>query len=454
MTGIVARTRFGFGKAMALGAAMALSACASGQASREAPAVLPAPVKTVAAKPKPPTPAPETFETSDAAIWDGKPSLGNVWVAVPDAIQPERVLITNEETGKSVQGGMFAHAMAPPKGAPIRLSSGAAEALDIDADTPVRLTITALRGEMPDVADRAPVFAMAEPPDTPPVAPEIFVATRAYMPPPSLPAMLPQDTAPPFAGYVEVAQSTTPQGAHNVETGLHAAEIGATVKEQMIGGAPVYRIFARADTNPADLSGTLETIRWANADEDGTTDTLVAEMPNFDALEEAVRPEPAWVEFGAYPARNEAVAVVQRLARQSIPTEICTLRQGLLAVHRVFAGPASTDAVASELVANAKGDGAGGSNAAFCRGVAAAETAQPAPTPVAVRASEVPAPPFVEPDGAVRIKVGQATGGLSLDIPNPFSPPIPIVVGGVTLNAPANIPPDLLQRIEAALGGL
>lgn len=449
MTGKFARTRFGLGRALALGAVIGVSACASEKATRDAAIVVPEPI---AAQPKPaPKPTPEAFETTDAAVWDGKPSLGNVWVAVPDAIRPERVLITNEDTGKTVQGGMFAHAMAPTKDAPIRVSSGAAAALGIDAETHVRLTITALRGPMPHVADRAPVIAMSEHRDVPLVVPEPVMATRAYLPPPMLPAMLPHDTAPPFDGFVEVAQSITPQGALNVETGLQAARIGVTVKEQMIGGAAVYRVFARADTNPADLSGTLETIRWANAEEDGTTDTLVAEMPNFDTLQDAAEPAPAWVEFGAYPAQNEAVAVVQRLARQSIPTEICTLRQGLLAIHRVFAGPAATDTVASDLVAHAKGDGASGGNAAFCRGVAAAESARPVGVPVPLGAPE---PVFVEPEGAVRIKVGQATGGLSLDIPNPFSPPIPIVVDGVTLRVPANTPPELLQRIEAALSGL
>lgn len=39
--------------------------------------------------------APEVFSTSEAGLWDGRPSLGGVWAAHPDVGEPERVIIRN-----------------------------------------------------------------------------------------------------------------------------------------------------------------------------------------------------------------------------------------------------------------------------------------------------------------------------------------------------------------------
>ena len=39
--------------------------------------------------------APDVFQVSDQALWDGRPSLGGVWVASPDAVDPERVILRN-----------------------------------------------------------------------------------------------------------------------------------------------------------------------------------------------------------------------------------------------------------------------------------------------------------------------------------------------------------------------
>jgi len=41
--------------------------------------------------------APDVFDVTDLALWDGRPSLGGVWVAYPDNIEPERVIIRNTE---------------------------------------------------------------------------------------------------------------------------------------------------------------------------------------------------------------------------------------------------------------------------------------------------------------------------------------------------------------------
>ena len=44
--------------------------------------------------------APEVFRTSEAGFWDGRPSLGGIWVAHPETDIPERVIIRNESNNK------------------------------------------------------------------------------------------------------------------------------------------------------------------------------------------------------------------------------------------------------------------------------------------------------------------------------------------------------------------
>ena len=48
--------------------------------------------------------APEIFSATDQGLWDGRPSLGGVWVAHPDVTEPERVIVRNEANGKFVIG--------------------------------------------------------------------------------------------------------------------------------------------------------------------------------------------------------------------------------------------------------------------------------------------------------------------------------------------------------------
>jgi cell division septation protein DedD len=88
--------------------------------------------------------APDVFQITDAALWDGRPSLGGVWVAYPGDIQPERVIIRNTENKKFVIGALFRRERENP-GPKVQLSSDAAAALGILAGKPTELNVTALR---------------------------------------------------------------------------------------------------------------------------------------------------------------------------------------------------------------------------------------------------------------------------------------------------------------------
>ena len=90
--------------------------------------------------------APEVFERTEAALWDGRPSLGGVWVAHPDVKEPERVIIRNDASGKFVVGALFRRERENP-GPILQVSSDAADALGMLAGQPMRLNVTALRRE-------------------------------------------------------------------------------------------------------------------------------------------------------------------------------------------------------------------------------------------------------------------------------------------------------------------
>lgn len=90
--------------------------------------------------------APEVFQITDEALWDGRPSLGGVWVASPDAIDPERVILRNPANGKFVIGALFRREAFNP-GPKLQVSSDAAEALGLLAGAPAKLSVTALRRE-------------------------------------------------------------------------------------------------------------------------------------------------------------------------------------------------------------------------------------------------------------------------------------------------------------------
>jgi rare lipoprotein A len=124
--------------------------------------------------------APEVFQTTDSALWDGRPSLGGIWVASPEVTDPERVVMFNPATGKSVTGALFRRERDNP-GPTLQISSDAAEALGILAGQPTEIRVTALRKEEiavpvdpvaaePTAEDPATEGAEAQAPATPDAA--------------------------------------------------------------------------------------------------------------------------------------------------------------------------------------------------------------------------------------------------------------------------------------------
>ncbi|EAQ04167.1 lipoprotein, putative [Pseudooceanicola batsensis HTCC2597] len=106
--------------------------------------------------------APEVFQESEAGLWDGRPSLGGVWVAHPAVTEPERALIRNTANNKFVIGALFKPSVER-SGPRFQVSSDAAEALGMLAGQPVNLNVTALRREeVPTAPSAAPAPEQAD----------------------------------------------------------------------------------------------------------------------------------------------------------------------------------------------------------------------------------------------------------------------------------------------------
>ncbi|MBY6152208.1 SPOR domain-containing protein [Vannielia litorea] len=105
--------------------------------------------------------APEVFSKNEDGLWDGRPSLGGVWIAHPDVKEPERVIIRNQSNGKFVIGALFKRERDNP-GPKLQVSSDAANALGVLPGAPTKLSVVALvREEVPEQAPDAAVPAAA-----------------------------------------------------------------------------------------------------------------------------------------------------------------------------------------------------------------------------------------------------------------------------------------------------
>lgn len=204
--------------------------------------------------------APSVFQTTDDALWDGRPSLGGVWVASPNAVDPERVILRNPANGTFVIGALFKRERDNP-GPSLQISSDAAAALGLLAGQPAKINVTALRREeeKTNLDAKQPILDTAETVKTETI--EGGAAPVAV-----------QAAAVPTAGQVQPAQSivpvaTTPTVAPEGQTGrliqiglfsveenanravatLRAAGVSATIRASTSKGKPLWSVTARGD---------------------------------------------------------------------------------------------------------------------------------------------------------------------------------------------------------------
>ncbi len=214
--------------------------------------------------------APEVFSATDQGLWDGRPSLGGVWVAHPDVSEPERVIIRNEANGKFVIGALFRKERDLP-GPKLQISSDAAAALSILAGAPAPLNVTALRREeAPEIAEPAPeqtdtVAAPAEVAET--TLDPIAAAGAAIEAAPVPTAPTPAPTAPkPVASslskpFVQLGIFSVEANANRVAKQMRSAGMIPTVKKSQINGKPFWRVVVGPATSKSELNNLIKAIK-------------------------------------------------------------------------------------------------------------------------------------------------------------------------------------------------
>jgi hypothetical protein len=212
--------------------------------------------------------APQDFQVTDKALWDGRPSLGGVWVAATSVSDPMRVIMRNPANGKFVIGALFRREAENP-GPRLQISSDAADALGLVAGQPATLNVTALRREetpvrTPDanqpLLDSAETLAGADvaasadaaitaAPLTP--APQAAAAKPANAKPtaaqPAAPAPQPAAAAPGGA-TIQIGIFSVEANANRAVTTLAGSGITANVRKESSLGKPLYSVVASGDS--------------------------------------------------------------------------------------------------------------------------------------------------------------------------------------------------------------
>ena len=186
--------------------------------------------------------APDVFQVTDQALWDGRPSLGGVWVASPDATDPERVILRNAENGKFVIGALFKRERDNP-GPKLQISSDAADALGVLAGQPISLNVTALRREEAPESAPAPDAPILDAAET--VDPVAQVSAAAIE---NATAAAPASPAPAGGNTrVQVGIFSVEANATRTADTLAKAGIKADVRKESAQGKAFWSVIASGD---------------------------------------------------------------------------------------------------------------------------------------------------------------------------------------------------------------
>ena len=321
--------------------------------------------------------APEVFQLEEAGLWDGRPSLGGVWVAHPGVGDPERAMIRNAATGATVIGALFRRERENP-GPRFQISSEAANALGILPGAPTEIAVTAVRLQRVEIElEPAPQAATA--------ADE----TLALAPVETEVASAEEDAASPDAapdGQVEITDAEprrrslrdlfrrrepAPETAI-AQTGLApVAGATATAAETTVDAAQDVAAPSATDAQPRERrrfrdlfrrrepepDTTLITLR----DTEGSTPTVVAPaaqpQPQPQPQVQGPRIDRPYVQIGIFSVEQNAINSRSQMQRAGLSAEIRRGRVGENLFWRVIVGPAGTTAERSAILRQVRGMG-------------------------------------------------------------------------------------------------
>lgn len=228
--------------------------------------------------------APEVFSATDQGLWDGRPSLGGVWVAHPDVDEPERVIIRNDSNGKFVIGALFRRERDLP-GPKLQISSDAAAALNILAGAPAPLNVTALRREEAPVKPEAdataqdateiadavaspaevtettldPIAAAGAAIENAPATPTATAPEPAPQPAAAAPA--PQPVSSLAKPFVQIGIFSVRANADRTAKQMRGAGLTTSIKQGETSGKPFWRVVVGPAANRAQLNSLLKKVK-------------------------------------------------------------------------------------------------------------------------------------------------------------------------------------------------
>ena len=225
--------------------------------------------------------APDAFQVTEIGLWDGRPSLGGVWVAHPDVTEPERVIIRNQANGTFVIGALFRRERDNP-GPSLQVSSDAAATLEMLAGAPTQLQVTALRREevadapqaMPTADFEAPtdiaataIVSTSLDPDAPITAAAAAIdAAEAAAQAAALPVPSPRPAAAPSASsldraLIQIGIFSVEDNARGTADRMRATGIAPTVLEQTSQGRTFWRVIVGPATSSAERDELLRQVK-------------------------------------------------------------------------------------------------------------------------------------------------------------------------------------------------
>jgi rare lipoprotein A len=203
--------------------------------------------------------APDVVNISKAGLWDGRPSLGGIWAAHPDAKDPEKVIIRNPQNGKFVIGVLFRRGREF-SGPSLQLSSDAADALGILAGQPTNVSVVALRRQSVPVetldAEKAENHVIEESLDPIQQTAETAIAALDTPTPKSKPSS-------PRKPYLQIGIFGVEANGRGAVSSMSAKGLSASMSKLTLDNKPFWRVIVGPAATAAEMSAMRQTVTAA-----------------------------------------------------------------------------------------------------------------------------------------------------------------------------------------------
>ncbi len=309
--------------------------------------------------------APEVFELTEAGLWDGRPSLGGIWVAHPDVTDPERVTIRNTSNGKSTVGALFRRERDLP-GPRLQVSSGAAEKLGMLAGAPTSIHVVALRRETveetPEPAKETPSTEEAADTDTvteasasaganEPNAEESEVekpAKRKWWQKKEPDSAVVAGTAVAATAAANAATAEADEPAKTVIEAADAPLEPASATEQPVKKKKWWQKDTKGEITETKLDPIAGAAAAIEASDPSVQPTETAASTSASASKTSSLSKP-YVQVGTFNVEANANAAADKVRKAGLPAEVLPLSNDDKTIWRVLAGPAQNRAERNEI---------------------------------------------------------------------------------------------------------